>query len=75
MINVDSVDGSGGYVLGIARASSGQDSGSCCEARGAGGCGDSAVEACVCALDAYCCETEWDAFCASAVETNQCGSC
>ncbi|MDZ4752981.1 MAG: hypothetical protein SGJ11_00610 [Phycisphaerae bacterium] len=34
----------------------------CCTA-GAAGCATEPVETCVCALDAYCCETAWDEVC------------
>lgn len=46
----------------------------CCE-EGAAGCLDDAVEACVCAIDPYCCEVEWDAQCVAEVEQFGCGSC
>jgi hypothetical protein len=37
--------------------------GDCCAAHGAPGCDDMAVNDCVCALDGFCCDTEWDAIC------------
>lgn len=48
----------------------------CCDENPGGlGCLDTAVEACVCAADAYCCSDEWDATCAAEVESLGCGSC
>jgi hypothetical protein len=38
--------------------------GDCCEANGSPYCDDEACCELVCALDSYCCETEWDATCA-----------
>ena len=47
--------------------------GDCCEANGSAGCGDEAVTSCVCALDPFCCQVDWDAICVGeAVE--DCGS-
>ncbi len=40
--------------------------GDCCDAADAPGCGDPAVEACVCADDTYCCQVAWDDQCADA---------
>jgi len=47
--------------------------GSCCVANGSIGCDDPEVQDCVCAMDPYCCETEWDSICAA--EADECGSC
>ena len=54
--------------------------GKCVEGGGAGcapqetaGCGGCACEACVCEMDAFCCETQWDSLCAD--ECAQCGFC
>lgn len=46
----------------------------CCEA-GSAGCADSAVAACVCAQDPFCCSTSWDAQCVAEVAQFGCGSC
>jgi hypothetical protein len=46
----------------------------CCETGGPG-CTDEAVEACVCAFDAYCCDVAWDALCVLEVEQLGCGAC
>ncbi len=46
----------------------------CCEA-GAAGCADAAVATCVCAIDPFCCQTEWDAQCVAAIIELGCGTC
>lgn len=46
----------------------------CCEV-GPPGCSDSAVAACVCAIDAYCCTTAWDDLCIAEVDSLGCGTC
>ncbi len=47
----------------------------CCVAQAGPGCAtDAALEACVCGLDAFCCETTWDAICAGEAK-NDCGEC
>jgi hypothetical protein len=40
--------------------------GDCCEPNGSPGCDDAGCCEQVCAADAFCCETEWDALCAQA---------
>jgi hypothetical protein len=47
--------------------------GACCSAAEAPGCSDSKVEACVCGLDTFCCDTSWDAQCVD--EATSCGGC
>jgi hypothetical protein len=47
----------------------------CCGQQAGAGCPDAAVEACVCAVDDYCCDVFWDLTCAGEVETLSCGSC
>jgi len=47
--------------------------GSCCMATGSVGCKDPAVEQCVCAMDPFCCNVQWDGICAA--EADECGSC
>jgi hypothetical protein len=49
--------------------------GDCCQANGTPGCVDAAVEACVCAQDPDCCQSDWDAFCVQGVEALGCGTC
>ncbi len=61
----DSTDGTtGGNALG-----------NCCEPDGSMGCEVVEVQDCVCELDAFCCETEWDANCAMEVNSLGCGEC
>jgi hypothetical protein len=46
----------------------------CCGAHGGVGCNDSACQDVVCAIDPFCCDTEWDSICADeAIEL--CGAC
>ena len=40
-------------------------SGDCCIANGTPGCEDPAIEACVCAIDGFCCDVFWDGICAN----------
>ena len=47
----------------------------CCEVAATPGCLDDAIEQCVCAQDAYCCETEWDDLCIGEVNDFGCGTC
>ncbi len=42
-----------------------------CQSAGTPGSNDDAIEACVCALDPFCCETAWDGACVSQV--GECG--
>lgn len=46
----------------------------CCEA-GAAGCADQVVQDCVCLIDPFCCEVEWDAQCVAEVQDFGCGDC
>jgi hypothetical protein len=47
----------------------------CCVAHGGTGCEELDVETCVCALDVYCCDTQWDAVCAARAATDCGASC
>ena len=47
----------------------------CCDFNHGSGCNDPAVQACVCAADAYCCDTQWDRLCTTQVESLGCGTC
>lgn len=47
----------------------------CCEVGVVPGCIDPAVEACVCELDPFCCDTLWDETCVAEVEALSCGTC
>jgi hypothetical protein len=44
-------------------AGSGGNPGDCCVSNPTPGCGDPEVESCVCLLDPFCCEIEWDGIC------------
>lgn len=45
-------------------------SGPCCSANGTAGCEDSACETAICAIDPFCCNSQWDGFCAGAAADN-----
>jgi hypothetical protein len=49
--------------------------GDCCEAQEGPGCGDSSLQACVCAQDSFCCEFVWDSVCVDEVNDFGCGDC
>ena len=53
----------------------GNCTGSCCQPNGTPGCNVQTTTKCVCELDAYCCEVEWDEVCADLVEDAGCGNC
>ena len=53
----------------------GAPGGPCCSAQDGGGCGDAAVEACVCAMDDFCCRTAWDEVCTVQVVILGCADC
>lgn len=66
--------GIAGQSCGACGGTMGAEDG-CCAAHATPGCSDAGVEACVCAADAYCCSTQWDATCVEEVGTEGCGSC
>jgi hypothetical protein len=43
-----------------------QPSLACCASQASPGCGSAAVESCVCAEDPFCCDSQWDLYCALA---------
>ena len=49
--------------------------GDCCEEHEAPGCDDPEVQNCLCALDSFCCEKEWDMICVQEVTELGCGEC
>ncbi len=49
--------------------------GDCCTPQETGGCSDATVQACVCQLDSYCCQTAWDDICVQEVTSEGCGTC
>jgi hypothetical protein len=48
---------------------------SCCSAQMGPGCDDPMIADCVCAIDDFCCSTQWDATCAIFVALFACGTC
>lgn len=49
------------------------DSGDCCFAHATPGCQDITCQACVCAVDPFCCNTSWDGICAGEANGAPCG--
>lgn len=47
----------------------------CCMAQAGPGCGDPIAELCVCLVDSYCCDTQWDESCALLGDLLMCFSC
>jgi hypothetical protein len=47
----------------------------CCTMGHGPGCNDPQIQACMCALDPFCCEGDWDFYCKGNVEQWGCGSC
>lgn len=47
----------------------------CCAASGLSGCSDPVIDACVCAVDDFCCITAWDEICVAEIESANCGTC
>ncbi|MBX7077922.1 MAG: hypothetical protein K1X88_01970 [Nannocystaceae bacterium] len=47
----------------------------CCTPANEPGCIDPDIAACVCAIDAYCCDTQWDELCVDELASYGCGSC
>jgi hypothetical protein len=54
-----------------------EDLGTCCEATTTAtkGCSNATVQECVCAKDAFCCESQWDQTCVGEVDSFMCGTC
>ncbi|MEJ7729464.1 MAG: hypothetical protein WKG00_09625 [Polyangiaceae bacterium] len=65
--------GCGGSSAASSSSSSGGGSSACCLTSSLPGCSDAPVEACVCTLDPYCCDTAWDSTCVSEAE-NDCSA-
>lgn len=47
----------------------------CCMPTSEPGCIDTEIQDCVCAVDAFCCDTAWDNQCVALVNTNECSVC
>lgn len=67
----DEFTGCGAEVLCVQECSpcGGPDTGDCCTDTGSASCSDAPCCEAVCAVDPYCCETEWDGTCAAEAET------
>ncbi len=52
-----------GSCTGYNTAGCSNDDGDCCVPHGYVGCQDAGLTNCVCGLDPYCCDTEWDSYC------------
>lgn len=63
------------YTNGLEGVSVVSASTDCCYGNGTPGCDDPAIEACVCAIDPYCCSTQWDQQCADEVDSFGCAVC
>jgi hypothetical protein len=65
--------GTGTFSISCAGGGGGGDS-NCCFAHPSPGCDDPACEAAVCACDSFCCDVEWDSFCAGTGFFAGCGA-
>jgi hypothetical protein len=82
LIRVFTVDASGSGSYSVTWSSSSTDcggggtpgEGDCCIDNNTPGCEVPSVQSCVCAMDAFCCDTEWDNTCAG-IAANQCDAC
>jgi hypothetical protein len=70
---VDGAAACGGCGGSASSSSSGGGSSACCLTSSLPGCSDAPVETCVCGLDPYCCDTEWDSTCVGEAQ-NDCGA-
>jgi hypothetical protein len=53
----------------------GTSTGDCCTVHANPGCTVPAIQNCVCGYDYFCCNTAWDSYCVSEVESYGCGTC
>lgn len=63
---------SGGSSGGIGETT---NVGDCCKPGDGTGCVDEDIATCVCAIDPWCCEHQWDQVCADLVEDGGCADC
>jgi hypothetical protein len=63
---------SGGSSGGIGETA---NAGDCCKPGDGIGCADEDIATCVCAIDPWCCEHQWDQVCADLVEDGGCAEC
>ncbi|MCH9680277.1 MAG: hypothetical protein K0V04_02495 [Deltaproteobacteria bacterium] len=71
----DNRRGTGGSDDGSSGSKPGGGTGACCQPQPTPGCEDPFVTSCVCAVDDYCCEAEWDALCVDLSEDLECQAC
>lgn len=71
---VDNVEGLGCGECG-GGGTGGSPLGACCSVHSTPRCNDEDVSRCVCVVDRYCCDSEWDQTCVSEVDTLGCGRC
>lgn len=78
LVRVYSIDAepAGAYALELQQQAcgGGGGGGDCCVAGDGPGCDDPTIQACVCALDSFCCETEWDGVCVGKASAD-CDAC
>lgn len=68
-------DSSSGAPQESSSSDGGTSGGACCEVQDGAGCGDEAIEACVCARESFCCDVEWDLYCTVQVVLLGCDEC
>lgn len=51
------------------------DPGDCCSENDGTGCSNPEIQACVCAVDSFCCDSTWDSVCVGQVESASCFDC
>ncbi|MCA9652425.1 MAG: PPC domain-containing protein [Myxococcales bacterium] len=69
-IVIDGTGAAGDFMLTVEETT---DSGDCCTPRMEPGCEQLPIQVCVCTMDAYCCNTSWDAMCVNAA-VDSCGA-
>ena len=68
-------DGACVSLVDLGMCGSCQSTGDCCVDNGSPGCDDPVVEACVCAVDPFCCEGAWDSTCVTTARESGCAEC
>jgi hypothetical protein len=53
----------------------GTATGDCCVVHSNPGCTVPSIQACVCGYDPFCCNTSWDSYCVTGVDSYGCGTC
>ncbi len=62
-------------VAGLGCGQCGPNLEQCCNEQPNPGCNDPEIEACVCPMDPFCCDSEWDAICVENVDLFGCAMC